>query len=177
MLKVYITDLSAYNQGMLIGKFVSLPMYQEDLENELLEVLKEGAEACGDKEHEEYFITDYEWEGTELFKVHEYSNLEEINYKCEQLEDLSEDDQKRMAYLIDYVGFSFEDALERYEEVSIYENTTLEQIAEDYIYETINMDDIPDIIKNNIDFKGIAVDFEISGEYDKVDGDIYHFIN
>ena len=52
MLKVYITDLSAYNQGMLIGKFVSLPMTMEDLENELLEVLKEGAEACKDKEHE-----------------------------------------------------------------------------------------------------------------------------
>jgi hypothetical protein len=102
MLKVYITDLSAYNQGFLIGKWVSLPMAMEDLENELLEVLKEGAEACKDREHEEFFITDFEWENTELFKVHEYSNLEEINYKCEQLEDLSEDDQKRFRYLISY---------------------------------------------------------------------------
>jgi hypothetical protein len=39
------------------------------------------------------------------------------------------------------------------------------------------MDNIPDIIKNNIDFKGIAYDFEISGEYDKVDGDVYYFVN
>lgn len=82
-----------------------------------------------------------------------------------------------MGYLMDYVGFNFEDALERYEEVSIYENTTLEQVVEDYIYETINMDEIPDIIKNNIDFKGIAYDFEISGEYDCIEGDIFHFIN
>ena len=178
MLKVYITDLAAYNQGFLIGEWVELPMYQEDLEAKVLEILKKGSDACGfNEEHEEFFITDYEFEGTQLFKVEEYSNLEEINYKCEQLEDLSEHDQKRVAYLMDYVGFNFEDALERYEDVTIYENTTLEQIAEDYIYETINMDEIPDIIKNNIDFKGIAVDFDVSGEYDKIDGDIYHFIN
>jgi uncharacterized FlaG/YvyC family protein len=178
MLKVYITDLAAYNQGFLIGEWVELPMAMEDLENKVLEILKKGSIECGfNEEHEEIFITDFEWEGTQLFKVEEYSNLEEINYKCEQLEDLSEDDQKRMGYLMDYVGFNFEDALERYEEVSIYENTTLEQVVEDYIYETINMDEIPDIIKNNIDFKGIAYDFEISGEYDKVDGDIYHFVN
>ena len=178
MLKVYITDLSAYNQGMLIGEWVELPMYQEDLEAKVLEILKKGSIECGfNEEHEEFFITDFEWEGTQLFKVEEYSNLEEINYKCEQLEDLSEDDQKRMGYLMDYVGFNFEDALERYEDVTIYENTTLEQIAEDYIYETINMDEIPDIIKHNIDFKGIAVDLEVSGEYDCIEGDIFHFIN
>jgi uncharacterized FlaG/YvyC family protein len=177
MLKIYITDLAAYNQGFLIGKFCSLPMDSDELKEKITDILKEGAKVCGDREHEEFFITDYEFEGTKLFDVKEYSDIEELNSKCEQLEDLSEDDQKKFSYLMDYVGFSFDDALERYEDVSIYEDTTLEQIAEDFIYETINMDDIPDIIKNNIDFKSIAHDFEISGEYDKIDGDVYYFVN
>jgi len=178
MLKIYLTDLSAYNQGFLIGEWVSLPMDGDELKEKVSEILKKGSDECGfNEEHEEFFITDYEFEGTQLFKVGEYENLDELNEKCEQLVDLSEDDQKKFSYLIDYVGFSFDDALERYEDVSIYENTTLEQIAEDFIYETIDMDNIPDIIKNNIDFKGIAYDFEISGEYESIEGDIFYFLN
>jgi uncharacterized FlaG/YvyC family protein len=178
MLKVYITDLAAYNQGFLVGEWVSLPLDKEELDAKVSEILKKGSLECGfNEEHEEFFITDFEFEETKLFDVGEYENLDELNEKCEQLADLSEEDQKKFSYLIDYVGFSFEDALERYEDVSIYENSTLEQIAEDFIYETIDMDNIPDIIKNNIDFKGIAYDFEISGEYDKVDGDVYYFVN
>lgn len=178
MLRVYITDLAAYNAGFLIGKWVSLPMYREDLENELLEILKEGAEICKDSEHEEYFITDFEFESDyKLFEVHEYSNLEEINYKCEQLEDFSEDDLKRVSYLMEHVGFDFEDALSSYEDVIVYENMTLEEIAEDYIESCYNLNELPEIISRNIDYSSIARDFELSGEYQTIDNDVYFYIN
>lgn len=179
MLKVYITDLAAYNQGFLIGKWVSLPMAMEDLENELLAVLKEGSDACGfNEEHEEYFITDWEFEdGINLFEVGEYSNLEEINFKCEQLEDFTEDDLKKIAYLIDNVGFKFDDALEKYDEVIIYENMTLEEVVEEYIDSCYNLNDLPDIISRNIDYKAIAYDFSLSGEYETIDNDVYFFVN
>lgn len=58
--KSYITDLSAYNQGFLIGKFCSLPMDSDELKEKITDILKEGAKVCGDREHEEFFITDYE---------------------------------------------------------------------------------------------------------------------
>lgn len=181
MLKVYITDLAAYNQGFLVGKWVSLPLDQEDqedLEERVLEILKEGSKICGfNEEHEEYFITDYEFEEIKLFDVSEYSNLQDLNHKCEQVSILSEDNQKRIAYLINHVSFNFDDALERYEDVYIYENMTIRDVVEQYIDETIDMSNIPSIIANNIDYDSIAKDFEISGEYDSVDNDVYYFTN
>jgi antirestriction protein len=178
MLRIYITDLSAYNQGKLIGEFVSLPMDEEDLQKEIKAILAEGAEACGDDEHEEYFITDYEFETeTKLFDVHEYSNIIELNSRCEELDGFSEDDLKRVSYLIDHVGYDFDDALRSYEDVIIYENMTLEEVAEDYIESCYNLNDLPEIISRNIDYASIARDFEMSGEYQTIDNDVYFFIN
>lgn len=176
-MKIYLTDLSAYNQGFLIGSWVSLPISEDELREEIQSILKEGAEACQDVEHEEYFITDYEFDGEAFMEIGEYTDPFRINETAEMLEDLSDYDMKRVSFLIKHIGMKLEDAVEYYEDVVIYENSTLEQIAEDYIYETINMDDIPDIIRNNIDFKGIAVDFDCSGEYTEVGNDIYHYVN
>ncbi len=177
-LKIYITDLAAYNQSHLVGEWVTLPMDADELNEKVQEILKKGSDECGFNEiHEEYFITDYEFENEKLFEVSEYSNLIELNEKCEQCEELEEDDQKKLSYLIDHAGYDFDDALEKYEEVTIYENTTLEEVVEEYIEQTINLDDLPAIISRNIDYKSIAYDFEISGEYDKIDNDVYHFVN
>ena len=53
MLKVYITDLSAYNQGFLEGKWVDLSISEEELSNEIKEVLENGAKVCKETNHEE----------------------------------------------------------------------------------------------------------------------------
>lgn len=178
MLRIYITDIQSYNEGSLIGKWIELPMNSDDLNDEIREVLTNGAAECGNDEHEEIFITDYEFTTeTKLFDVEEYSNIEDLNEKCEELEDFDEDDLKRIAYLIDYVGYEFDDALQRYDEVSIYEDSTMEDIVEQYIDETVDFSNIPDIIARNIDYSSIARDWEISGEFDSIDGDIYHFVN
>ena len=56
MLKVYITDLSAYNQGFLIGKWVSLPMAMEDLENELLELYSQSRTCDVNKNMQNHYL-------------------------------------------------------------------------------------------------------------------------
>ncbi len=60
MLNVYITDLSAYNSGYLVGEWVSLPINEDDLHDKVREILTNGASLCGEEEHEESFITDWE---------------------------------------------------------------------------------------------------------------------
>ena len=178
MLKVYITDLSAYNQGFLEGKWVDLSISEEELSNEIKEVLENGAKVCKETNHEEYFITDYEFETEyKLFKVEEYSNVYELRNRVEELEMLSDEDLKRVSYLIDHLSYKFEEALEKYEDVTIYENMTLKDVVEQYIDETVDFSNIPKIIANNIDYDSIARDWEISGEFDSIDGDVYHYVN
>ena len=64
MLKVFITNLGKYNEGELVGKWVELPVYDD----ELAEILDE-IQICHDDvkyynsvgaPYEEIFITDYE---------------------------------------------------------------------------------------------------------------------
>ena len=63
MLKIFLTDLAGYNSARLRGEFLTLPMEEKELEARIKDILKYG---------EEYFITDYEFEDVELFKVEEY---------------------------------------------------------------------------------------------------------
>ena len=65
LLKVFVTNLGKYNEGELIGEWVSLPIDESELE----EVL----ERIGiNEQYEEYFITDFETEFDGL-DIDEYS--------------------------------------------------------------------------------------------------------
>ncbi|BFU77283.1 hypothetical protein ALC152_04980 [Arcobacter sp. 15-2] len=179
MLKIYITDLSAYNQSFLIGKWITLPMCEEELQEEIQSILKEGSEACGFNEtHEEVFITDYEFE-TEysLFTVNEYSSISELNEKCEELSQYDEHDLKRISYLLDHLNYDLEAAIEHYDEVHVYEDMTMRDVAEEYIESTVNLSELPDIVSNNIDYDAIARDFEIDSAYEVIENDVFFYVS
>ena len=67
MLKIYVTDLSAFNTGFLLGEFITLPMDKEELASRVKMILGKGEILCNDSFHEEYFITDYEFETVDIF--------------------------------------------------------------------------------------------------------------
>ena len=46
MLKIYITDLAAYNKGFLIGEWVSLPTEEKELNFKIASILKQGESVC-----------------------------------------------------------------------------------------------------------------------------------
>jgi len=72
-IKIYLTNLAKYNQGTLIGKWLELPLTDEELEIEIREVLGND---------EAYFITDFE----APFKIDEYENLHKLNEFSWQLD-------------------------------------------------------------------------------------------
>lgn len=78
--EIYITDLAAYNNGHLIGEWVSLPMDEDDLNFKVAEILSLGAKVCGDTEHEEIFFTDYE---CDYMEIGEYGNIYHLN-ECQR---------------------------------------------------------------------------------------------
>ena len=159
--RVYLTNLAQYNAGRLIGKWISLPMDEEELACEIKEVL--GSD-------EEFFITDYEAD----FRIEEYENLNELNSFAEKLIDLDEYDQKKVLYLVDDIGYSWEDSLEKYEDVIFYPNSTLEDVAEEMVEEGI-FGDLTDQIKGYLDYEKLGRDLGIDGYHETNNGTFcYH---
>jgi hypothetical protein len=179
MLNVYITDLSAYNNGHLIGEWISLPMDEDELSNKIKEILETGSKACGYGEiHEEYFISDYEFETDfNLLEVSEYSNPYKLNSELENFEDKNENELKQISFMVEYLNYDLEYALDNYEDVIVYENMTLKDVVEEYLDQTIDFESLPQIIASNIDYDSIINDFEISGEYTVVENDVFYYVN
>ena len=77
--RVYIVNLSTYNNGRTIGKWYDLPVNYPIVQRELQL----------DAEHgEEYAIHDYE--NFKGFKVGEYTPIQALNAYAEQLEEISD---------------------------------------------------------------------------------------
>jgi len=176
MLKVYITDLAAYNNGYLLGKWITLPLDKENLEQEINEVLQLGSNTIGE-ETEEWFITDYEWEnGISLKEVSEYEDIYALNEQLLLIQDVSEDILKAMSFLLsEGITSTINEANEKAVDVTIYTNQTMEDIAATLIEELYDLDSLPPMIANHIDYEGIARDLKIEGGYTVVDGHIYEY--
>ena len=76
-MEAYITNLGKYNEGELVGKWISLPISEEELEQVLQEI---GI----NEEYEEYFFTDYDCEVS--LNLSEYESIEHLNELAEKLE-------------------------------------------------------------------------------------------
>jgi len=91
-IKGYITNLGKYNEGALIGKYITFPIDEDDLQ----EVLKEIGCCYYDEDgeyintgYEEFFFTDWDCEFDHNFG--EYESIEKINEYAEQLEEWDEE--------------------------------------------------------------------------------------
>ena len=103
MLKIYLTDLSAYNKGYLFGEWISLPC--DNLEEQLSKILRAGEALCFlecgyYEKHEEYFITDWEWEDVELFEINEYEDIFKLNETLFRLTSYSNYQLKAIRFLL-----------------------------------------------------------------------------
>lgn len=173
-MEIYITDLAAYNAGHLIGRWIVLPMDSEDLQAKITEILSIGAEVCGNGEHEEIFITDYE---CDFMRINEYDSIQTLNEIAEAVEGLDENELKAIRFLMDNnLVNGFKEAIEKYEDVIIHENATMEDLAYEFVNECYNLDSLPSIIANNIDYEAIGREMEMDGRYFEEDGDIYEYL-
>jgi hypothetical protein len=172
-MEIYITDLAAYNNGYLIGEWVALPMDEDNLRAKIREILSTGAKACEDDEHEEIFITDYE---CDFLEIGEYADPFQLNEIAEQTENLSDYEVKAVKFLLkNYLVKDFEEAMEKYEDVIIHEDASMEDLAYEFVNECYGIDSLPSIIANNIDYEKIGRELEMDGRYYEEDGDIYEY--
>ena len=124
LLEVYVTNLGKYNEGLLVGKWLSLPCTEEELEATFLEI--------GINEmYEEYFITDYS--SSYGLTCDEYVNLHRLNEQMQELEDTC-DDYDKLEACIEYAS-NLEEALEMATSDDVYFQAGV--TAEEYLQEQI----------------------------------------
>jgi antirestriction protein len=126
LLEVFVTNLGKYNEGELVGKWLSLPCTEEELEATFKEI--------GINEmYEEYFITDYSSDYG--LTCEEYTNLHRLNEQMQELEDNC-DDYDKLEACIEYTG-DLEEALEMATNDNVYFMAGV--TAEEYLQDQIEM--------------------------------------
>ena len=165
MLKIFITDLQAYNEGSLVGKWIELPLTAFELSQALSEVLSEGEFVTKTDNHEEVFITDYEAEIT----IGEYDDIYRLNELAEAMEAFSDEDLLKFKLLC-HEGYNerevIDTGLDSYE-VEIYDfrdnksfTDTYELLAEEFVDEGL-FGEIPKALEFYIDYSAIARDLRM----------------
>lgn len=157
MLRIYLTNLGKYNDGELIGKWIDLPISNE----ELTEVKQE----IGlNKFYEEYFITDFDCD-IQGFMVNEYDTVSELNSIAETLEDLSEQETETISALLED-GYSIDEAIRMVDDVMFfYDCQDMEDVAYQYCEECGILDNIPDHLRNYFDYEAYGRDMGFEGHF------------
>ena len=161
ILKIYITDLEAYNNNHLVGEWYELPMNKDLLAESIENVLNAGKKACKSTHyHEEVFITDYEAE----ISIEEYDDIYKLNEIAEIIENYSKDDLQKFKFL-SHEGYDEKEiiktGIDNYE-VKIYDfsdNTsftdTFELLAIQFVDDGL-YGEIPKSLEFYIDYEKIA---------------------
>ncbi len=170
-IKVFITDLAAYNEGNLVGKWVELPKDEDELEEIIREILNEGH--CGEVlcYHEEFFITDYE----APFKVGGYEDVYRLNEWAERLENCKEEDEDVIRAIFDYAG-SVEEGFTILEDgdYRVYKACdNMTDVAMEIVEEQGILSNVPENIAQYFDYEAYGRDLEIEGTFIYIPGGIY----
>lgn len=157
MLKIFLTNLGKYNEGHLIGEWVSLP-----INNDKLEEVKKRIGI--NKYYEEIFITDYECD-IDGVEVNEFDNIEELNEMAKTLKELDETDKEIIGAIMSR-GYSINEAIDKKDDVMIfYDCNDMEDVAIQYCEECGILDEMPEHLQSYFDFAAFGRDLEIEGKF------------
>ena len=88
-LKAFVTNLGKYNEGELVGEWVSFPVSADEMKA-ILDRIQIGHPDDFGVPYEEIFITDYD---TDIYGLQnllgEFTSLEELNYLAGRLDEMS----------------------------------------------------------------------------------------
>lgn len=150
-LRAFITNLSKYNDGELVGQWVDFPC-DEDEFNEVLE------EIGIDEYHEEWFVTDYECDLSEVAQeLGEYPDFDELNRVAEALEDWDEGLGEAVINIwgVDTLLNSTPD------DYLYFEANDDEDIGYYYAEEFGILDEVPENLRNYFDYEAYGRDIRI----------------
>ncbi len=152
-LRGYLTNLGKYNEGELIGEWVTFPIEEDELE--------EVFERIGiNDQYEEYFFTDYECDVPSVCKdLGEYSSINDFNDLAEALESV--DDEDLLSAALELGGYDVMDIIENIDDYSLHTDINNDyDLGYEYIVEG-GVLDIPDYLENYIDYEAFGRDLRM----------------
>ena len=163
LISVFLNTWANYNEnGADNGFWVELPC-------NLDEVLERLAESTGEEVDEmEVFINDFETDINGL-EISENTNISDLNETAEELESLDEYDLEKLEAILESDGGSLENALENIDCYEYYSNTTLENLA----YEFVEEMNLPEFSQRYFDYEAFARDLGFDGYTETENGVIY----
>lgn len=154
MIKIYLTDLSGYVDGRLIGEWLDLDNY--DTIDDMKPIFDKYSGS-------EFFISDYDIEGFG-FKVSERADIKELielNLFINELEE--EDVEKLKYYCCEYPSSTASNLVAvDFDNIGCYANTDIEALAELFIDDGL-FGEIPKALESYIDYGAVARDLGIDG--------------
>lgn len=163
LISVFLNTWKNYNENGADGGFwVELPC-------NLDEVLERLAASTGEEVDEmEVFINDFETELNGL-DISENSNISDLNETAEELETLDEYNLEKLEAILEVDGGSLENALESIDNYEYYSNTTLNDLA----YEFVEGMNLPEFAQRYFDYEAFARDLGFDGYTETENGVIY----
>jgi len=152
-IKVYIATGEVGPKRTLLGRWLELPMVEDELRRQMDLFSDDGAGA--------YYLADWETPGLSNLKIDDNDDLEELNALAQRLDDLHETDRLKVDYLCSN-GMGIDDAFEKYEDVTFYPEMRLKDVAEELVDEG-RFGEIPKTIANYIDYEAIGRDLRHDG--------------
>jgi antirestriction protein len=171
MIKVWIGSLAAYNAGALVGEWVDLPKSNEELNEIIDEINKEAEKVDGVYLAEEIDIFDFETEIDPLFDDLKGLSLWEMNEVAEKLDELDEYERTEFAAIVE-VTDSIEEAFEVLENggaIILHDIHEHEDLGIAWVEELGGME-VPEHLKNYIDYEAIGRDLSFDGWYITTNG-------
>lgn len=154
-LRAYITNLSKYNDGELVGQWVDFPCDEDDFE-EILE------EIGIDEYHEEWFVTDYDCELDGLAsELGEYPGFDELNRVAEALEAWDDDGLAEAVVEIWGIDTLLETTPDDYMYFEAWDD---EDIGYYFAEELDYLSEVPDNLKNYFDYEAFGRDIRLESD-------------
>ena len=132
-INLYIANLGKYNEGELVGKWISLPITDEEFKAVLKEIKIDGIR------YEEYAIHDYE---CEFMNVDEYDDIDKLNELAETLEGMNESDENKLKAIIEFGYYqTAAEAIENLDDFNLLEEVTNDEILGYYYFDELGLEE------------------------------------
>ena len=157
-IRIFVTNLSQYVAGYLVGEYVELPIPWDKFQEVLNRI-------CIDEQHEEYFISDYDSLFSNLH-ISEFSSIAELNELAERIEELADFDYDKLAAVLESESsMSISEILAIIDELDSFD--LLEDVSDDEALGEYYADcccifaGVPDHIQRYFDFESYGRDIRL----------------